>query len=384
MDDLISHHVSEYDCEPEVIAEAPGVVNLMGEHTDYNEGYVLQIGLNRTIRVGISFRDDVSLRFFSADLGERKKTTIPNLKYKREDRWANYPKGVLYSLQRLGLELRGLNVTIQSDVPPGIGLGSSAALCVATMTAIRKLFSFDLTDIQAVQSSFSAESSFMNIETEITDHFVSTLAKAGTAMMLDLRNLEYGYTPVTLEDVKILVTNSNVPSATVEFDLQDRLDECRDCVKYLGRRKQGIALRDYSTDDLKASMGFVPESLRRICLHVVGENERVLEARQALKEKDLVALGKLMTRSHESLRDNYEVSCPEVDWLVKRATEITGVLGARMTGHGYGGCTVMLIENSAMDDYRERLDEYERIFGFSPVILECDPADGTRLIYPEN
>ena len=380
MNDLRSLHRIEFGTEPEIVASAPGTINLMGGHTDYNEGYVLQAGLGRSVSVAISRRKDNSLRFYAADFNERKRTTIANLKYKREDRWANYAKGVLFELLQLGHSYRGVDITISGDVPQGIGLGSSAALEVATAVAMRGLFEFDLSDMQIVHCSSRAETVFMGLDTEITDQLVSCMARKGRVVFLDLRSLEYSLIPVEMGDVRLLATNSSVPQVLIDSDVRERKKDCRECVEYLNARKPGTSLRDYTVHDLKTSMGLVPEAIRRVCMHVAQENQRVLDARRALYSRDADKLGKLMNRSHESLRDFYEVSCPELDWLVKRASEIEGVYGSRMTGPGFGGCTITLLENAAVEKYTTRLEEYERIFGFSADVFLCDLSDGAHVV----
>jgi len=380
MNDLRSLHKLEFGTEPEVIASAPGTINLMGEHTDYNEGYVLQVGLNRSVSVAISRRKDNSLRFYAADFNERKRTTIANLKYKREDRWANYSKGVLFELMQLGHSFRGVDISISGDVPQGIGLGASAAVEVATAVAMKTLFDFPLAESQVIQCASRAETVFMGLDTEITDQFVSYIAKKGYAVFLDLRTLEYSLIPLELGGAQFYITNSNVPQVMIDPEIRERKNDCKECVDHLSSRKSGNALRDFSPHDLKTSMGVVPEAIRRGCLHVVQENQRVLDAKRALFSRDAEKLGKLMNRSHESLRDYFEVSCPELDWLVKRASEIDGVHGSRMAGPGFGGCTITLLNRSALEKYLARLDEYERIFGFTAEAFLCEPAAGAHLV----
>ncbi|HUX20658.1 MAG TPA: galactokinase [Spirochaetia bacterium] len=380
MNDLRSLHKLEFGMEPEVIASAPGTINLMGEHTDYNEGYVLQLGLNREVSVAISRRKDNSLRFYAADFNERKRTTIANLKYKREDRWANYSKGVLFELLQLGNSFRGVDISISGNVPQGIGLGSSAAVEVATAVAMKTLFDFDLTESQIIQCASRAETVFMGLDSEITDQFVSYIARKGQAVFLDLRSLEYSLIPIELGEADLYVTNSNVPQVMIDPEIRERKSDCKECVEHLVSRKSGNALRDFSPHDLKTSMGVVPEAIRRVCLHVVQENQRVLDAKRALYSRDAEKLGKLMNRSHESLRDYFEVSCPELDWLVKRASEIDGVHGSRMAGPGFGGCTITLLDRKAVSGYVARLDEYERIFGFTAEAFLCEPAGGAHVV----
>jgi galactokinase len=214
----------------------------------------------------------------------------------------------------------------------------------------------------------------------IMDQFISRMAKEGHAMLLDARWLTYRFVPLALQTARICITNSRVPHGLVDSEYNRRREECRRCVDLLSPRKPGTALRDYSPDDLRDSMGEIPETTRKRCLHVVEENQRVLEAEEALRRHDLVAFGKLMNRSHESLRDLYEVSCPELDWLVKRAQETEGVYGSRLTGAGFGGCTVTLIEEEAIPRYREHIMPYERIFGFRPEVYLCRPCGGARVL----
>ena len=381
MFDLVAAHREEYGNEPQVIASAPGVVNLIGEESYYNEGYVLQIALNRNVRVAISRRGDNSLRFFAADTGERKRTTISNLKYKREDRWANIPKGVLQQYIKAGQTFRGLDFTFYGDIPRGIGLASSAAMGVATALALSNLLGTGTAEKDIIMYASKAESSFIGRDKGVSDHLISCVAEEGNAVFLDLRSLTYTMSPLDLGNILILITNSNVPMFITEEDLSRRKVECQECVSCLNNWRTGNSLRDYTTADLKHGMGIVPEAIRKICLHVVEENKRVLNAKDALNSGNYQIFGKIMNRSHESLRDNYEVSCPELDWLVKRAWEIEGVYGSRMIGSGLGGCTVTLLESSAVEAYSRRLAEYEHIFGFNAETIVCNPAGGAKIIY---
>ncbi len=381
MKNLISLHKREYGEEPEIIVSAPGSIKLMGEHTDYNEGYILQMAFNRFAEIAISRRKDNSLKFYSVDLNERKRTTIANLKYRREDRWANYPKGVLFLLAEAGYPYGGMNFSIHGDIPQNIGLASSAALITATIVAIRALFKITLSDNEAVELATNVEREFLGLETEPTDQLIAFVAKAGNIVFLDLRTLNYEHLPLKLNGVKLLLTNSNLPVISTEGELRERKREYQECLKFLSDKKSGKVLRDFNSSDLQQMMGTMPENLRRRCLHVIEENERVLEARNVLLRGNMAAFGKILNRSHESLRDNYEVSCPELDWLVKRAWEIDGVLGSRMSGFWYGGCTITLIRENAVGRYLEKLDEYERIFGFKAESFISEPADGVRIVY---
>jgi galactokinase len=380
MDPVKQSHVEEYGKAPEIIASAPGRVNLIGEHTDYNDGFVFPMAIDFTARVAITRRKDSHLRFYSVDYKDRKRATLPTLRYRKEDRWANYPKGIIAEFLERGHALGGMDITIHGDIPQGAGLSSSAALEVATALAIQDLYEIEIGREELARLAQHAENEFVGVKCGIMDQFISRLAKEGHAMLLDTRSLTYHYVPLALKGVKILITNSKVPHGLVESEYNKRREECGRCVELLAARKPGTALRDYTVADVRDSMGVIPEATRKKCLHVVEENQRVLDAQEALKKKDLDAFGKLMNRSHESLRDLYEVSCPELDWLVKRAWETDGVYGSRLTGAGFGGCTVTLIEEEAIPAYREHIVQYERIFGFRPELYICTPSAGARIV----
>jgi galactokinase len=380
MDPVKQSHVEEYGTTPEIVASAPGRVNLIGEHTDYNDGFVFPMAIDFTVRVAITRRKDSHLRFYSVDYKDRKRATLPTLRYRKEDRWANFPKGIISQFIERGNPLGGMDITIHGDIPQGAGLSSSAALEVATALAIQDLYGIDIGREELAKLARKAENEFVGVSSGIMDQYISRLAKEGHAMLLDTRYLTYHFVPLALKGVKILITNSKVPHGLAESEYARRKEECRRCVEILSARKSGTALRDFAPADVRESMGLIPEATRKKCLHVVEENQRVLEAEEALRRKDLVGFGKLMNRSHESLRDLYEVSCPELDWLVKRAWETEGVYGSRLTGAGFGGCTVTLIEEEAIPLYREHIVQYERIFGFRPELYICKPSAGARIV----
>ena len=381
MDDLIRSHQEEYGQGPDIIAQAPGRVNLIGEHTDYNEGFVLPMAIDYYVRVAVSRRKDQHLRFLSVDFKDRKRASLSNLRFKKEDRWANYLKGVISVLQTRGYVTGGLSFSVAGNVPVGVGLSSSAALEVATAYAVQKLLAIELSGPELARLAQEAENSFVGVQCGIMDQFVSRMAKSGSVMFIDTRSMEYRHIPIALRSVKILITNSSVPRSLVDSEYNQRRGECEKCVSLLSSRKPGRSLRDYTAEDLRDSLGLIPETTRKRCLHVVEENERVRDAESSLRRNDIGSFGKLMNRSHESLRDQYEVSCPELDWLVKRAWETEGVYGSRMTGAGFGGCTVTLIEEKAIPKYEARLEVYERIFSFKPEIFLVNPADGAQIVF---
>jgi galactokinase len=381
MDDLIRSHQEEYGQSPDIIAQAPGRVNLIGEHTDYNEGFVLPMAIDYYIRVAVSRRKDQHLRFYSATFKDRKRTSLSNLRFKKEDRWANYLKGVISVLHTRGYSTGGLSFSVAGNIPLGVGLSSSAALEIATARAVQRLLGVEISGPELARLAQEAENSFVGVQCGIMDQFVSRMARSGSAMFIDTRSMEFRHIPLSLDGVKILVTNSNVPRSLVDSEYNQRRGECEKCVSLLATRKPGRSLRDYTAEDLRESLGLIPETTRKRCMHVVEENERVRDAEASLARNDIAGFGKLMNRSHESLRDQYEVSCPELDWLVKRAWETDGVYGSRMTGAGFGGCTVTLIEEAAIAKYEARLEAYERIFSFKPGLFLVRPAEGAHIVY---
>ena len=263
MDLVKQSHVEEYGRQPEMIASAPGRVNLIGEHTDYNDGFVFPMAIDFSVRVAMSRRNDAQLHFYSVDYKDRKRATLPVLQYRKEDRWANYPKGIIDEFTERGLELGGMDITIHGDIPQGAGLSSSAALEVATALAVQTAFGIEMGREELARLAQHAENEFVGVKCGIMDQFISRLAKEGHAMLLDARLLTYHFVPLALKTARIFITNSRVPHGLVDSEYNRRREECRRCVELLSPRKPGTALRDYSPDDLRDSMGDIPETTRK-------------------------------------------------------------------------------------------------------------------------
>lgn len=380
MKNVASLHKEEYGSSPQVIVLAPGVAHILGEHTEFTGGFALPFALNRGVCVAISRRKDNSLRFFAADFNERKRTSIANIRYKREDRWANYIKGVIYCFIKAGHSLKGFDITLAGDVPASIGLGSSTAIAVAATFGLKTLLDLPLSDKDVIDFARRAETEFMEHDVGHIEAYASCLCKKKQALFLDTHYLEYRRVPLDLKGVKFLITDSQTPRHTGDDFTQQKMDYGKS-LELLGQRRPGSTLRDYSPKDIRESIGILPEVLRRRCLHVVEENLRVKEAEELLRSKgSAAALGKLLYRSHDSLRDLLEVSCPEIDWLVKRSAETEGVYGSRLTGVGFGRCTITMIREDAVAEYEKRLDEYEKIFGFKAAVFACEASEGVKLL----
>ncbi len=376
MNDIAYLHKAEYKEIPEVTVSAPGIVTFMGEYTDLCDGFVLTGALDRYMTVSLSRRKDNSLRFYAADLGERKRTTIPNLKYRREDRWANYIKGVLHEIYRRNYEFKGLNITVSGNIPQKVGLKSSTAICAATALALKNLLQADIADNQLIQAIYFAETSFLQSKARLVDIMSMLYAQPHTMLLFDLHTLDYSHVSYRSEQLGLYITNSNLPSFSIKEDILYREEETIAAFEELRSSQPNGLFRDLSEQDAKNLAGQLPEERKRFCLHVLEESRRVVESARALEQKDFFAYGRLMNRSQESLRDKFEVSCPEIDWLTKRAMELQGCLGSKMIGEGFGGCTVTLLEKNSLDAYKKRLQDYEHIFGFHPECFEFNASGG--------
>ncbi len=382
MEKIISLHRDEYASDPEVIVEAPGALTIMGNHVDSDDGFMIRAALDMKISVSISRRKDNSLRFYAVDFAERKRTSAINIKYKREDRWANYIKSVLFSIENAGFAFKGLDITVAGNIPQGVGLASSSAMEAAVVLALSKLYNLNFPKEEIIKIIYNGEEKFLNSSKAPSGIYASLFGKKDNLLYIDLRYASVEYLPFISKDTSFVITLSNVPSIQIEKEIEDRRKDINKCVEKLNSIKHGTSLRDYSKNDITTGIGVLPEQTRRRCIHIIDEIARTEEAKAAIKKSDMATLGKLMNRSHESLRDNFEVSCPEIDWLVKRAQEIDGVYGSKITGTGFGGCTLTLLKNSSIDRYRERLDEYERIFGFKADMINCNMSSGAKVIYP--
>ncbi|MDA8410139.1 MAG: galactokinase [Treponema sp.] len=379
MKDIVALHRAEFEEYPQIVATAPGLIKLLGDQTPAAEGLVLAMAISFDVSVSISERRDSSLRFFAADLGERKRTGSASLKYKKEDRWANFPKAILDKFNRSGFVTTGLNVTIAGEVPMGLGFASSSALLLAMTMALKSQFKLVLKNDEVADFAWKAESEFFGAPGRIDDFLIAACSTPHAATIVDLRNARRHSLPFFDGDWAVLLTDSKVPRLSLANEEEQRGVSVRQALALLdptGKKN----LRDFAPEEIEELMGQLPESVRRRALHLAEEHRRVKEAEQALVDGDQVAFGKILARSHTSLRNLYEVSCPEVDWLQKRAMETEGILCSRLTGPGFGGCTVSIMKRESIGDYRRRLEEYERIFGFRPTVYETDLEGSMRVI----
>jgi galactokinase len=359
------------------VFRAPGRVNLIGEHTDYNDGFVMPAALDFStyIAAGASSADNLTVH--SLDFDETVTLHLDALPHGATGHWSDYVRGVAAILQARGIAICGAHLVVKGDVPIGAGLSSSAAIEVATAFALLAISGVSLERRVIAEVCQRAEHEYAGTKCGIMDQFISCLGQAQHALMLDCRSLEYEALPLPA-GMRIVICNSMVKHALAGGEYNLRRADCEAGVQLLQRHLPAVrALRDVTLPQLQEHSQHMPERIYRRCRHVVSENARTLDAAAALKSGDLARSGRLMYESHASLRDDYEVSCPELDLLVDFAEKYPGVFGARMTGGGFGGCTVNLVEASAVEAFQAEVSRrYQNATGKQPAIYVCAASDG--------
>lgn len=368
-----------FGAEP-IVVRSPGRVNVIGEHTDYNNGFVLPAAIDKAIYIGIAKRDDDRIVLFSEEYGEEAQSTVQGVSIS-DKHWANYILGVVDQLNKRGHKLSGFNLNIDGDVPVGAGLSSSAAVECATAFALKQCFGLDFDKMEQTKIAQKAEHTFAGVMCGIMDMFASTFGKAGHALRLDCRSLEYEYVPLELEGYRILLLNTNVKHSLASSEYNTRRQECAEGVRLLQEGGETVeSLRDVTLEMLNRHVKPVNETVYRRCKFIVEENERLLTACEALKAGDLVTLGKKMYGSHDGLQHEYEVSCRELDFLVDAVRSNEAVIGARMMGGGFGGCTINIVREDAIEALVAALGKrYEEAMGLQLTSYIALPDDGTSL-----
>ena len=359
---------------------APGRVNLIGEHTDYNDGFVMPMAIEKKITMLAQLRPDRKVMAYSLDYDQTVEFSLDNLVYDEENIWANYIMGVIDEIQKLDNKLQGFNLMFTGDVPQGAGLSSSAALEVVTALAVTDLHKIDISGVEMALLAQRAENNFVGVQCGIMDQYISRLGKKDHALLIDCRTNDYELVPFENEDYKIVICNSNVERGLVDSEYNQRREECNKAVEFLNSKldKEVKALRDVSLAELEQFKGKLEENVYKRAHHVVSENKRVIESQKALKRNDMQRFGELMYASHKSLSEDYEVSSKELDLLVKIA-EKEGTEGARMTGAGFGGCTVNLVKTDKVEEFSENLKKaYLEESGLEAEIYISNPAEGAQ------
>lgn len=376
---LVNDFVRRFNEEPQVF-RAPGRVNLIGEHTDYNDGFVMPAAIEFSTLAAASKRKDQKLVVASQEFQEEFEFSLDQPSF-RKKRWTDYVEGVAVTLIAAGFQIPGANLLISSDVPMGAGLSSSAALEVATGFALLQLAGIKANMVELAKLCQRAENEFVGTRCGIMDQFVSCLAEQGHCLMIDCRSLEFSKLPVP-DECALVICNTMVRHELAGGEYNVRRQQCEEGLAILRRFvPQAHSLRDITPEQVAQHAGELPELLYRRSRHVVTEIQRVRDAAEALKAGNLERFGELMRQSHISLRDDYEVSCPELDLLVNIASQQPGVYGARMTGGGFGGCTINLVKREAVQQVTEYIAaEYQANTGVHPEIYVSAAAAGVNLI----
>lgn len=371
------------------ISIAPGRVNLIGEHTDYNDGFVFPMTLDCALYVALRQRVDGgssganTCRVHALNFHEDAAWHLSGITKTKENYWSNYLKGVMQILLNAGYKLGGFDAVVYGDVPVGASLSSSAALEVATLCGLQRIFNLDIMSVDEVKLAQRAENEFVGMRCGIMDQFVSRLGKKGFALFLDCRSLVYKNVPFKVDGYSLLVVDSKVKRELVNSAYNERRASCEEAVRYCQKLYAHItALRDVDLHMLREcrSKTEMPDVAWRRACHVVSENQRVLDAMAHLEQKDMQGFGKLLYASHASLRDDYATSCAELDHIVEVA-ERGGALGARITGAGFGGCAVMLVRDQDVARLQDEIaHSYQQTFNTTPAfILVSDNIEATVL-----
>lgn len=364
---------------------APGRVNLIGEHTDYNGGHVFPCALTIGTYAVARKREDNQLRFYSVNFEKLGviDSALDDLTPSKKAGWTNYPKGVMWAFEGRGYKLpAGLDILIYGNIPNGSGLSSSASLEVLTGVMLKDMFGFDVSMVDIALIGQYSENNFNGCNCGIMDQFASAMGKKDHAIFLDTNTLQYEYAPVVLEDAKIVIINSKVKHSLVDSAYNDRRNECETALKELQEVVDIKTLGDLTEEEFEAHKDAIKDPIRvKRAKHAVYENQRAIKAVEALKANDVETFGKLMNASHVSLRDDYEVSCEEIDVLVDLAWETEGVIGSRITGGGFGGCTVSIVKNDAVDNFISKIGAaYKEKVGHEAEFYVVDIGDGAGIL----
>jgi galactokinase len=370
---LTQTFLTYFNAKPEFIVRAPGRVNLIGEHTDYNDGFVLPMAIDRALWIALSPRTDSKVRIRSLDLKVDSAFELHSLA--KGEGWLEYIKGVAYELQKAGYELRGFDAVMTGDVPRAAGLSSSAAVELATARAFASVSGFAWNPAQMAKISQKAENEWVGVNCGIMDQMASAASKEGYALFLDCRTLEYQHAPLP-ENISVVILDTSTRRGLVDSAYNERRSQCEEAARWFGAK----ALRDVSVDDLKKGSGLSEVVMKR-ARHIVTENARVLEAVQVMKAGNVKRLGELFNASHNSLRDEFEVTNVALNQIVECAQEQSSCYGARMTGAGFGGCAVALVQEESAQEFTNAVSAaYKQRSGLDASIYVCKASEGASVV----
>jgi galactokinase len=370
----------KFNREPPRLFRAPGRVNLIGEHTDYNDGFVLPAAIDYQVVVAARERGDAQVNVYALDFERWDHFELHSITRRQKNAWSNYIRGMAWSLQQDGYTLVGMDAVVAGDVPIGAGLSSSAAIEVAVGYTLLRLGKVEVDRVALALAAQRAENDFVGMRCGIMDQFISCLGQVNHALLIDCRDLSHQPVPLP-PDAALVIADSGVRRGLVESEYNARRAECEAAARHFGVP----ALRDVDEATFHARAYELPSVVRRRARHVITENARTLAAAQALDAGDLTMFGQLMNASHTSLRDDFEVSCRELDLLVEIARSVDGVYGARLTGAGFGGCIVALAQHAAAEKVATAIHEhYSPVAGREARVYICQPSDGASEVVSEH
>jgi galactokinase len=366
-----------------LLVASPGRVNLIGEHTDYNQGFVLPAAVDKKMYVAIAKNGTRTVNAIAAEYDETFSFELDAIKAEKSSGWTSYLLGVAYYLQDMGCEISGVDVVIDGDVPVGAGMSSSAALCCAFGFALNELFTLGINRMQLVYIGQKTEHVFAGVKVGVMDQFASLHGKAGHVMKLDCRSMQFEYIPFNFPDHKIVMVNSMVKHSLADSEYNVRRHQCEEGVKIINQHEhaENKSLRDITLEVLESNKEHLPEVVYKRCLYIISENARLLQGCDLIEKGDLKGFGKLMYQTHQGLSKLYEVSCEELDFLAENAYTFKGVTGTRMMGGGFGGCTINLVEENAVEKFTEFIKEkYRKQFQTETEVYITQIEDGTKII----
>jgi galactokinase len=368
--------------ENPVLFFSPGRVNLIGEHTDYNGGYVFPCALDFGTYLFLRNTGDQNLKLSTLNFDEDKTVIMEDRFRNKTSSWIDYPLGVINEFLKRGIRLSGIELLYFGDVPNGAGLSSSASIEMVTAVALNEVFQAGLPTIELVKMSQKAENEFVGMNCGIMDQFAAGFGKKNHAIFLNCETLEYENVPIDLKDLALIITNTNKRRGLTDSKYNERRAECEEAVRSLQNYRKIKSLGEMSVKELDILEKYIPDTVvRKRARHVITENGRVLEAVKALKDDDLVRFGELMNQSHDSLKEDYEVTGFELDTLVYEARKLRGVIGSRMTGAGFGGCSVSIVKKDCVEDFIEKLSKaYKDQTGLTPEFYRPEIGPGASIL----
>ncbi len=390
--DIYAAHKREYGENPKVVISTPGRFHLMGEHSCwFFKDKTLSMAVNIPVYVAVSLRDDSALKFYFVQLDERKKADISNLKVKKEDRWANMLKAIVAGYMLGGMNLKGMNFTVYTEILPSAGFGISSAIKVGTALAIKKVQKLNCPDSQMLQAIDRGNRLFLKTRNLIADNFAALYSEPGTMILTDYAKQSYENIPFDFGSSKIFLTDAKVPRISIWDEETIREPEHALLLGDLKEHKNGVPgewLYNTNPTDVNQTLEVVSEDMRQKLLYIIYEHGLILDALDGIKNGKFSKFARAVNNSHKLLQENYKLSCPEIDWILKRVGELEPNLAdirepvtcGRITGKGFGRCLYAIIRNSDEEEYRKKLSEYSRIFGFAAVTFEVMPAKGAHQV----